>query len=100
MYYVKDFKWKNNATVSEVVEQFGSLGFQSIELKKAADTIIKMKEAERKIFLTFTSNMTTSGLRGFFAQLIRLGLADVIVTTVGSVEEDIMRASGGEIRNW
>ncbi len=94
MYYVKDFKWKNGITASEMIEQFGSLGFQSIELRKAADTIIKMKEAGAKIFLTFTSNMTTSGLRGFFAQLIKLCIVDFVVTTVGSVEEDIMRASG------
>ena len=94
MYYVKDFNWKRGITASEVVDKFGELGFQSIELKKAADTIIKMKEAGAKIFLTFTSNMTTSGLRGFFAQLIRLGMVDFVVTTVGSVEEDIMRAGG------
>jgi len=38
--------------------------------------------------------MVTSGLRGFFAQLIELGMADVIVTTVGGIEEDIMKATG------
>jgi deoxyhypusine synthase len=38
--------------------------------------------------------MVTSGLRGFFAQIIRLGLVDVIVTTVGGIEEDIMKAHG------
>ena len=38
--------------------------------------------------------MVTSGLRGFFAQIIKLGMADIIVTTVGSIEEDMMRAPG------
>jgi deoxyhypusine synthase len=38
--------------------------------------------------------MVTSGLRGFFAQLIKLKIADVIVTTVGGIEEDIMKATG------
>jgi len=38
--------------------------------------------------------MVTSGLRGFFAQLIKLKIADVIVTTVGGLEEDIMKANG------
>ncbi|RLE47530.1 deoxyhypusine synthase, partial [Candidatus Woesearchaeota archaeon] len=71
-----------------------NLGFQSIELGKAADLIVKMKKNSAKIFLTFTSNMVTSGLRGFFAQLIRLGMANVIVTTVGGIEEDIMKATG------
>jgi deoxyhypusine synthase len=53
-----------------------------------------MKKDNAKIFLTFTSNMVTSGLRGFFSQVIKLEMADVIVTTVGGIEEDIMKALG------
>ena len=91
---IKDFKWKKGITVKEVVDSYRNLGYQSIELKKASDVIVKMKKDNAKIFLTFTSNMVTSGLRGFFAQIINLGMADVIVTTVGGIEEDIMKASG------
>ncbi|NQU97842.1 deoxyhypusine synthase family protein [Candidatus Woesearchaeota archaeon] len=94
MKYVSDFKWKKGIKVHEMVEYLGEVGFQSIELKKASDVIVKMKKNSAKIFLTFTSNMVTSGLRGFFAQLIELGIADVIVTTVGGIEEDIMKATG------
>ncbi len=94
MEHVKDFNWKAGMSVAELVSSYGSLGFQSIELARASSAIVKMKKASAKIFLTFTSNMVTSGLRGFFAQLIRLKMADIIVTTVGSIEEDIMKASG------
>ena len=94
MEYVNDFKWKKGMTVNELVDSYRNIGFQSIELKKAADVIVKMKKDSAKIFLTFTSNMVTSGLRGFFAQLVELGLADVLVTTVGAIEEDIMKAIG------
>ncbi len=94
MAYVKDFKWTKGMNVEDLVSSLGNVGFQSIELGKAADTIIKMKETGAKIFFAFTSNMVTSGLRGFFAQLIKLKMADVIVTTVGGIEEDIMRAFG------
>ncbi|HII16496.1 TPA: deoxyhypusine synthase family protein [Candidatus Woesearchaeota archaeon] len=91
---VKDFNWDKGMTVSELVARFGHIGFQSIELAKASETIVKMKKASAKIYLTFTSNMVTSGLRGFFAQLIALGMADVLVTTAGAIEEDIMKANG------
>ena len=94
MQTVKDFIWNENMTVKSLVDSMGNVGFQSIELSKAVDVIIKMKKDGAKIFLTFTSNMVTSGLRGFFAQLIKLGLADIIVTTVGGLEEDIMKAHG------
>lgn len=91
---VKDLQWKKGINVNELVEAMGNVGFQSIEVKKAVDVILKMKKQGAKIFLTFTSNMVTSGLRGLFAQLIRLGLIDIIVTTVGGLEEDIMKAHG------
>jgi len=94
MAHVKDLKWKNGIKVNDLVRSFRSVGFQSIELSKAAETIIKMKKASAKIYFSFTSNMVTSGLRGFFAQLIKLKMANVIITTVGGLEEDIMKSSG------
>src|SRR3989338_6035352 len=94
MQTVQDLKWKKGMKVSELVNDMSQVGFQSIELSKGVDTVIKMKKNGAKIFLTFTSNMATSGLRGFFAQLITLKIPNVIVTTVGGLEEDIMKSSG------
>ena len=74
MAYVKDFKWKKGIKVSEYVDSLANIGFQSTQLANAAEVFVKMKRNSAKIFLTFTSNMVTSGLRGFFAQLIKLGL--------------------------
>ena len=91
---IKDLLWKKGMKVEELVDAFSGVGFQSIELNAASDVFIKMKKNGAKIFLTFTSNMATSGLRGFFAQLIKLRMADVIVTTAGAIEEDIMKAFG------
>jgi len=96
--YVKDFSWKKGMSVKDLVDDYGSVGYQSIELKKAADVIVKMKKENAKIFLTFTSNMVTSGLRGFFAQIIQLGIPHAIVTTVGGLEEDIMKAKGAKFQ--
>ena len=94
MSYIKDFEWKKKMTVKDLISSYQNLGYQSIELKKASDVIVKMKKDNAKIFLTYTSNMVTSGLRGFFAQLVNLKMVDVIVTTVGGIEEDIMKSSG------
>ena len=91
---VKDFKWTEGMSVSDLVGAFRNVGFQSVELAKASDLIVKMKKNSAKVFLTFTSNMVTSGLRGFFAQVVELGMADVLVTTVGGIEEDIMKSFG------
>lgn len=98
MMFVKDLKWEYGKTVRSLVDDGSRIGFQSIELAKASDVIVKMKKDSARIFLTFTSNMVTSGLRGFFAQLISKGMADVIVTTAGGLEEDIMKANGERFR--
>jgi deoxyhypusine synthase len=91
---VKDLSWKPNMTVEEMVDSFGNLGYQAIELSEAAKVVLKMKRSSAKIFLTFTSNMVTSGLRGFFAQLCSLKIPNILVTTSGAIEEDIMKSFG------
>jgi len=99
---IKDFVWHEGMTVSELVGSFDSLGYQAIELAEAAKVVLKMKRGGAKVFLTFTSNMVTSGLRGFFAQLCKMKLPDILVTTSGSIEEDIMKSLGDsfEISNF
>ena len=96
--YVKDFRWEKGMTLKEFTERLGSVGYQSVELKKAALLMAKMKREGAKIFLSFTSNMVTSGLRGFFAQVIEKKLARVCVTTAGAIEEDIMKSHGEKFR--
>jgi len=91
---VKDFQWNKGMSVKDLIDQYKQVGFQSIELARAAEVFVKIKKNNAKTYLTYTSNMVTSGLRGFFAQLIKLKMADVIVTTVGGIEEDIMKAKG------
>ncbi len=93
---VKDFLWKPNMSLEECVDSFGSLGYQATELSEAVKVILKMKRANSKIFLTFTSNMVTSGLRGFFAQLCSMKIPNILVTTSGAIEEDIMKSLGEE----
>lgn len=94
MVKVKDLIYKKGMTVKEFISSSSQIGYQSTELSRVKDVFVKMKKNNAKIFLTYTSNMVTSGLRGFFAQLIKLKMADIIVTTVGGIEEDIMKATG------
>ncbi len=94
MEYVEDFKWEKGMSTKDFVNKLGRIGYQSVELQRAAVAMAKMKREGAKIFLTFTSNMVTSGLRGYFAQIIEKGIAQVCVTTVGGIEEDIMKADG------
>ncbi|MBI2547760.1 deoxyhypusine synthase [Candidatus Woesearchaeota archaeon] len=91
---ILDFHYHPQMSVADFTQALGSIGYQASHVKKAIAIITRMKQNKAKIFLTFTSNMVSSGLRGFFAQLIEQKMVDVIVTTVGSIEEDLMKAHG------
>ena len=99
---IKDFFWREGIKTSELVEGFSTIGYQATELFEASEVVLRMKREGAKIFLTFTSNMVTSGLRGFFAQLCKLKIPNILVTTSGAIEEDIMKALGEdfEISNF
>jgi deoxyhypusine synthase len=94
MKYTKDFRWTKNLSIKELVNKYGNIGFQAYEVYRASELIKKMKKNGAKIYLSFTSNMVTTGLRGFFAQVVENKMCDVICTTTGAIEEDIMKAYG------
>lgn len=77
--------------VSDLVSGMKNIGFQATHLSNAADVIRNMQKDDCKIFLSFTSNMVSSGLREIFAYMTRHKMIDVIVTSVGSIEEDLMK---------
>lgn len=80
--------------ISDLVKSMKNIGFQASYLGKAVEILKKVKEDNALLFLTFTSNMTSSGLREIFAWLCKNRIPHVLITTVGSVEEDIMKTFG------
>ena len=93
---LSDFLYIKGSTASDILNRMGSVGYQASNLKRAAEIIGDMKKADAKIFLAFTSNMVSSGLRGLFAQMIEAGIVHTVVTTVGSIEEDFIKAKNGK----
>ncbi|MEM4359854.1 MAG: deoxyhypusine synthase [Candidatus Bilamarchaeaceae archaeon] len=68
-----------------------AVGFQATQLGRAVQLIKRMKNEGAIIFLTFTANMVASGLRGLIADMCRQKLVDVIITTGGSLDHDLIR---------
>jgi len=90
---VKGFRLSPGATAEELLAAYSSIGFQASHLGKAAQVVEKMQEEKATIFLAFTSNMISCGLREIIAQLCEKKLVHAIVTSTGSIEEDIMKCS-------
>ncbi len=95
--------------LKKILESYKTSGFQATHLHKAIGIIKKMRKENVRIFLGYTSNMVSSGVRESIRYLVEHKLVDVLVTTAGGVEEDIIktfkpfllgdfRADGAELR--
>jgi deoxyhypusine synthase len=69
-----------------------STGFQATNIGKAIDIIGRMKKDDATVFLTFTSNLVASGLRGLIAELCKQKFVDCIITAGGSLDHDLIRS--------
>ncbi len=90
---VSGFEASPNLTVEKLLAGYATVGFQASHLAKAAEVVGRMQKGKATIFLSFTSNMVSSGLREIIAQLCREKKVDCIITSTGSIEEDIMKCS-------
>jgi len=106
---VKGYDFNNGVDYGKIVESFRSSGFQASHLGKAIEIVNKMIADGATIFLGYTSNMVSSGLRETIRYLVENKKVGVLVSTAGGIEEDIIkclgdfkigdfRANGGDLR--
>ncbi|MEM4335762.1 MAG: deoxyhypusine synthase [Candidatus Anstonellales archaeon] len=74
------------------IEKMKNIGFQATNLGIGIEIIKRMKEEKAKIFFGFTANLVASGIRGLIADWVRKKFVDVIVTTGGSLDHDLIKA--------
>ena len=81
---------------------YATTGFQATNLGRAIEEVKKMltwtaidpddgSRQRCKIFLGYTSNMISSGLREIICFLVKNKMVDVIVTSAGGIEEDFIK---------
>jgi deoxyhypusine synthase len=90
---IKGFKLSPDATAEELLSAYSSIGFQASHLGSAVKVVRRMQREKAAVFLAFTSNMVSSGLREVIAQLCERKLVHAIITSTGSIEEDVMKCS-------
>ncbi|KAF7457088.1 deoxyhypusine synthase [Cryptosporidium felis] len=105
-------------TIKDYCKNIKKMGFQATNIGRAIEEVNKMlswrlsqeemepdetepfndleyrKGVKCTIWLSFTSNMISSGLREIFIHLAKNKLIDVIVTSAGGVEEDFIKVFG------
>lgn len=88
-------------TVDDMMQNMRHMGFQASSMAEAVRIINNMRAwrdpetgAKTTIFLGYTSNMISSGLRGVFRYLAEHKHVDCIVSTAGGIEEDFIKCLG------
>ncbi len=88
---IRGYDFNKGVDYDKIIDSFATTGFQATHLAKAIEIIKEMREQKCTIYLGYTSNMVTSGLRDVFRYLAEHKMVDIIVTTAGGVEEDIIK---------
>lgn len=114
---VKGYDFNNGLDYEKLLASYSSCGIQATNMARAVEEINKMikwrmpvestakneteesKHEEKDqirctIFLGYTSNMISCGIREIIRYLCQHKMVDCIVTTAGGIEEDIMKCRG------
>uniref|UniRef100_A0A336M7P4 deoxyhypusine synthase n=1 Tax=Culicoides sonorensis TaxID=179676 RepID=A0A336M7P4_CULSO len=111
---VKGYDFNNGINYHELLTSYKNSGFQATNFGKAVDEINKMINCRNQplpedkqdkyeddefikrknnctIFLGYTSNMVSAGIRESIRYLVEHKMIDCIVTTAGGIEEDFIK---------
>eukprot|EP00743_Colponemidia_sp_Colp-15_P004764 GILK01005131.1.p1 GENE.GILK01005131.1~~GILK01005131.1.p1 ORF type:complete len:380 (+),score=57.19 GILK01005131.1:55-1140(+) len=112
---VKGYDFNKGVNYKALLNSYKTTGYQATSLAMAIDDInemlkwrlsdvpvaddepeewadpVKRSQTRCKIFLGYTSNLVSSGLRDTIRFLVQHKMVDVLVTTAGGIEEDIIK---------
>ena len=89
---IEGYDFDKGVDYSKIVESFYSTGFQATQLAKAIEITNEMIAEKAFIFLGYTSNMVSSGLRDIFRWLVKEKKVNAVVSVplfLQSIKEKI-----------
>ena len=91
---IEGYDFDKGIDYDKIIKSYGSMGFQATHLFQAIEITKEMIKENAFIFLGYTSNMVSSGLRDTFRWLVKHKKINAVVTTAGGIEEDIIKCLG------
>ena len=91
---IRGYDFDDGVNYGEILKSFQSTGFQASVFSQAGEIVNEMIKEKAFIFLGYTSNMVSSGVREVIKYLVKNKKVNVLVTTAGGVEEDIIKCLG------
>jgi len=91
---VEDYDFSEDMSVNELVSQMEKAwGFTAGKLATGVNILQTMVKTRGCVkFLSFTGNLVATGARGALKELVKRKLADVVVTTCGTLDHDVARS--------
>ncbi len=89
---IEGYDFEQNFNFEQFLKAYASTGFQATNLAQAINIVKVMKREKATTFLAYTSNIVSSGCRDIIKYLVKHKMVDVLVTSAGGVEEDIIKA--------
>jgi deoxyhypusine synthase len=88
---VRGYDFRGEFDFDAMLQAYATTGFQATHLAQAVDICQTMRDDDVTLYLSFTSNIVSSGLRETVAYLVREGFVDVLITTSGALAEDVIK---------
>lgn len=88
---VEGYDFESKFDIDRFLKSYYSTGFQAKELGKAIEIVNIMIREKVPIFLSCTSNIISSGLREAVKYMVKHKHINVLVTSAGGIEEDIIK---------
>lgn len=88
---IKGPDFNSSISLTDLTKSYSSIGFQASNLGKAIEIIKKMRQEKATIFLAYTSGIVSSGLRDVVKYLVENKFVNVLITTSGGIEEDLIK---------
>ncbi len=88
---IKGYDFESEFDINEFLKSYLNTGLQATNLGQAIEIVKQMQKDNATIFLAFTSNMGTSGVREHIKYLVKNKKTHVLTTTIGAIEEDIIK---------
>jgi deoxyhypusine synthase len=88
---IKGYDFEDEFNFEKFINSYMNTGLQATNLAQGIKIIKNMRDDKATIFLGFTSNMGTCGIRENIKYLLKYKFIDVVATTVGAIEEDIIK---------
>jgi len=91
---VQDIDIEKETTISQLIGSFSTGGgFTARKLAVAAEILAEMMEKDVVKFLSFPACIIATGTRGVIRTLVKEKMADIIITTCGTLDHDIARST-------